>query len=253
MANQKWFPSTLFAAVVGLSLIICCVILSRAVIRVKSSNELIRVTGSARKQIRSDFIIWKGRVVARGTTIAEAYAVLSDSMQKTKAYLESKGVPKNEILDRPIETQTLYAPPTKAEMMYPGSDVYRKPEGYELTQEVEVRSTNVDLVDGLARKATELISSGVAFESEPPEYIYTKLGEMKVTMLAEAAKDARGRAEQIATNSGCRLGEVRYARMSPLRITPAYAVVEVDEWGTNDTTSLDKDITAVVSVSYAVH
>lgn len=71
-------------------------------------------------------------------------------------------------------------------------------------------------------------------------------------MLAGAAKDARERAEQIAENSGCRLGDVRYARMSPLRITPAYEVVELDEYGTNDTSSLEKDITAVVSVGYAI-
>jgi hypothetical protein len=173
-------------------------------------------------------------------------------MDKTKAYLKTKGIGDKEIKDTPISTRALYAPRTKQEAQYPGEDVLRQVVGYELSQSVEVRSANVALVDQLSREATDLISSGVIFESEAPEYIYTKLGEMKVTMLAEAAKDARQRGEQIARNSGCRLGNVRYARMSPLRITPAYEVVELDEYGTNDTSSLEKDITAVVSVGYAI-
>ena len=50
------------------------------------------------------------------------------------------------------------------------------------------------------------------FESQPPQYVYTKLSDMKVTMLAEAAKDARSRADQIASKSGCSVGGVRFAR-----------------------------------------
>jgi len=252
MSDQRWAVGVAPVAIAGLSLIACTAILVRGVVRVKSAGEMIRVTGSARKQIRSDFIIWKGRIVSQGADIATAYGTLKASVDKTKAYLTGKGVPAKQILDTPIVTRLLYAPRTKQEMGYPEQDVYRKVVGYELSQEVEVRSENVELVDDLSRKSTELISSGVVFESEPPEYLYTKLGELKVTMLAEAAKDARARAEQIARNSGCRLGSVRSARMSPLRITPAYAVTELDAIGTNDTSALDKDITAVVSVGYSV-
>jgi hypothetical protein len=239
------------AAVIGFSLIVCAALLAQTVVRVKSANGMIHVTGSARKQIQSDFIIWKGRIVSEGPDIAAAYRSLKTSVGKTKAYLAEKGVPAKEILDTPITTHLLYAP-SKQPPAYPGAEVYRKAVGYQLAQEVEVRSNNVGLVDSLSRKSTELISRGVVFESEPPQYLYTKLGDLKITMLAEAAKDARARADQIARNSGCRLGGVRSAKMSPLRITPAFAVTEIDYMGTNDNTTLDKEITAVVSVSYAI-
>jgi uncharacterized protein len=253
MPDQRWTPALILSIVLGACAVVCTLLVARAAVRIKTGNaEMIRVTGSARKMIRSDFIIWHGRVVTRAPDIASAYKALKADIDKTKAYLAQKGVPEKEILDAPIVTRTLYAPPTKQEMGYPGENVFRKILGYELSQQVEVRSSSVDLVDGLARKATELLSAGVVFESDAPEYIYTKLGEMKITMLAEAAKDARARADQIARNSGCRLGDVRYAKMSPMRITPAYTVTEVDAFGTNDTTSLDKDITAVVSVGYSI-
>jgi hypothetical protein len=184
--------------------------------------------------------------------VGAAYRSLKSGMAKTTQYLISKGLTKEEIIQGAVQTHTLYAPTPRGQQMMPESNIYRKAAGYELSQQVEVRSKNVALVDDLSRKVTELLSAGIVFNSEAPAYIYTGLGDLKVTMLAEAAKDARNRAEQIAKNGGCRLGPVRHAGMSPLRITPAYAVVEVDAMGSNDTTTIDKDIVAIVSVAYAV-
>jgi hypothetical protein len=123
--------------------------------------------------------------------------------------------------------------------------------GYELSQNIEVRSHNVDLVDNLSRQSTELISQGVSFESQAPMYLYTKMSELKISMQAEAARDARNRARQIASNAGCRLGEVRFARMNVPSTTPLYAANE-DDGGTDDTTALDKRITAIVVVGYGI-
>ena len=107
------------------------------------------------------------------------------------------------------------------------------------------------MVGDISRKATELISQGVPIESQAPQYIYTKLSDMKVTMLAEAAKDARSRADQIANNSGCHVGSVRFARMGVLQITPIYST-EFSGGGAYDTTSLDKEITAIVTMGFSI-
>jgi hypothetical protein len=96
-----------------------------------------------------------------------------------------------------------------------------------------------------------LISKGIPFASEPPLYLYTKLSELKVTMQAEAARDARARAEQIARSSGCRLGPLRFARMNVPQITPLYSDREWDG-GIDDTSALDKRITAIVVAGYSI-
>jgi hypothetical protein len=84
-----------------------------------------------------------------------------------------------------------------------------------------------------------------------PEYLYTKIQEAKVEMLAAAARDAKLRAEQIAEATESEIGAVRAARMGVLQITPAYSV-EVSDYGINDTSSLEKDITAVVSMEFEI-
>lgn len=246
-------PALLVALIAAVAVVACTVLVTRAFIEVKGTEAMIRVTGSARKAIKSDFIIWSGRVSARDATLNGAYASLKQGVDRAKSYLISSGVPKEEVADKPVSTRTLYEALPKTQYGYQDeSNVFRKIVGYELSQEIEVRSSKVELVDKLSRKVTEIISGGVAFESEEPQYWYTKLGDLKVEMLGEASKDARNRAEQIAANSGCTVGQVRFARMGVMRIVPAYSTAEPDDMGTLDTSSLDKEVVAIVTVGYSV-
>ncbi len=50
----------------------------------------------------------------------------------------------------------------------------------------------------IAREATELINQDILIESNAPQYYYTQLGDLKIEMLGESAKDAKTRAEKIA-------------------------------------------------------
>ncbi len=70
-------------------------------------------------------------------------------------------------------------------------------------------------------------------------------------MLGEAANDAKLRAEKIAAITGNKIGTVRSARMGVLQITSADST-EVSDSGINDTSTIDKDMTAVVNISFAV-
>ena len=106
-------------------------------------------------------------------------------------------------------------------------------------------------VTALARASTDLIRQGIAFESYPPEYLYTRLADLKVEMLALATRDARARALEMAKNSGSRIGRLRSARMGVLQITPQHSTA-ISDYGINDTSSLLKDVTAVVSVSFEI-
>ena len=249
MQRSLWMPYIVLPSIIGTAVFGSCVTLARAFVRTKSEAEIIRVTGSARKPIRSDFIIWHGRVSLRAPDVALAYHDVTADLDKVKAYLLAKGVPAGEVVVSALETKTLYAKVKSQNGEYVSDE--GKIEGYEIGGEIEVRSHNVDLVDQLSRKSSELISSGIPFESQRPEYLYTKLSDLKVTMLAEAARDARARAEQIAVSSGCRVGDVRFARMGIMQITPIYST-EVSGEGINDTSSLEKDITAIVSMGFSI-
>ena len=124
--------------------------------------------------------------------------------------------------------------------------------GYSLGQQIEVRSTDVQKIAAISREATELINQGILIESSAPKYYYTKIGDLKIEMLGEAAKDAKERAERIASSTGNSIGSVKSAKMGVLQITAADST-DVSDYGVFDTTTIEKDMTAVVNVSFAVN
>jgi hypothetical protein len=239
------------AGLICLTLILCTGLITRSMVRIKSKDELIHVDGSARKPIRSDFIIWNGSLTQSAPTIALAYTPLEANVAKVRAYLLGKGVPAAEVTPDAVSEEPIYE-----EVKNPRTGQYVATThitGYTLSQTIEVKSHSVDLVDGLSRQSTELISQGIPFKSDTPLYLYTKLSDLKTTMQAEAAKNAHDRAEQIAESSGCRLGDVRAAKMFVPQITPLYSSDSSENGNEDDTSSLDKNITAVVSVDYSIH
>lgn len=237
------------AVVISASVVWAMSMLSGAIVRSRGADEMIRVTGSARKEIRSDFIIWSGRVAYRANDIPTAYKLVKDGVQKSTAFLTEKGVNRDQIVISSVTTNPVYETVRRNQDGYTVDS--QQISGYELSQTIEVRSSEVEKVDKLSREVTDLISTGVNFESYPPKFLYTKISEVKVEILAEAAKDARRRAEEIAKSSGATLTDVRFARMSPLQITPQFST-EITYDGQNDTTSVDKAITAIVTMGFGV-
>ena len=84
-----------------------------------------------------------------------------------------------------------------------------------------------------------------------PEFTYSKLADKRVDMLAKAAKDARIRAEAIAFQAGSEVGGLKKVNTGVFQITVPNST-KVSSWGSYDTTTIKKDITAVMGVTFAV-
>jgi hypothetical protein len=232
------------AALLALGLIGASWVAGAHVMGFANSRATITVTGSARRQIRADQAVWRGSYSAQSPRIEDAYAELEASGRRVRAYLVSRGFADSALVFAQVQTQTLY------ERAPNGMELGRI-EGYRLQQTVELRANDVDRIAALARESTELIRQGVRFESYPPEYLVTGLADLKVEMLAAATKDAKARAEEMAKNAGSKIGRLRSARMGVFQVTPAFSTM-VTDYGVNDTSSLMKDITSVVSVSFEI-
>jgi hypothetical protein len=230
--------------ILALGIVIATTIGGFFFVKGKRGDQTITVTGSAKRPIRSDRVVWRSGISYQASTLAEAYKSLSEAVPRVKSYLVSKGIADNQITVSSISSQTLHGRTSDGGE---SSEIT----GYSLRQELEVRSTEVDKIAQIAREATELINQGILIESQAPEYYYTQLGTLKIEMLAEAAKDAKERATKIAESTGDSIGSVKSARMGVLQITPAGSN-DVSDSGMNDTTSIDKEITAVVNIGFAV-
>lgn len=239
--NNRWFNS---GAALAIGLVLASMVLGYSYTRVKKGDEAVTVTGSARKRIKSDLATWSAGVSSQSARLADAYNQLSSDVPRIKEYLKSKGIAENQMTVSAISSTTQY------ERDEDGNQT-SVVTGYSLSQRVEVRSNDVDRIAQIARESTELINQGILLESGAPEYSYTRIGDLKVEMLGEAARDAKTRAEQIAASTNNRIGALRSARMGVIQITAADST-EVSDSGISDTSSIDKDMTTVVNISFAV-
>ncbi|MFA7254559.1 MAG: SIMPL domain-containing protein [Candidatus Omnitrophota bacterium] len=210
----------------------------------KFMREQITVTGSAQKNIKSDYAVWIGTFARREILMADAYKKLGEDLGKVQKYLTGQGIPGQDILINQIETETVYKKNEK------GNDT-NTIEGYRLKQFVELRSNDVDKIARISREATDLINEGIEFYSGSPEYSYTKLDELKVEMLAKATENAKLRADNMVKATGNKIGFMRSAKMGVFQITPVNST-EISDWGVNDTSSLEKKVTAVVNASFSI-
>jgi hypothetical protein len=173
-----------------------------------------------------------------------AFQELKRYNERVRAYFKSKNIPEDAISVSAIDTQPV--PETNANGVQTGRNI-----AYRLTQRFEIRSKDVDGTSAIARSSTDLINEGIPFTSEPAEYLYTQLSQLRVEMISEATKDAKARGDAIVNVSGSRLGTIRKAETDVFQITARYST-EVSNSGSYNTTSIDKDIRAVVAITFAV-
>jgi hypothetical protein len=220
-----------------------CVV-GRGLGEIRRPEEAITVTGSAKRPIRADFVVWRASVGMQSPSISAASTELRAEANRVRQFLRTNGVADSMLTIKPIET---YAVP---EVVATGRETGRII-AYRLTQQFEIRSANVDAVTTLSQKAGDLMAEGVALSSQPPEYLYTKLADLRVSLIEEATKDAKLRAEAIAKSTGSAVGTVREARVGVFQITPRFST-EIADYGMNDVSAIEKDVTAVVHVTFAL-
>ncbi len=242
--KHRTVGNIIVALILTLGIIAATLIAVNGLVKIKSTRTNLVVTGSAKQQITSDLIVWSGYFNSQSPVLTDAYTKLETDRDKVKKYLVSKGISEDEMVFSSISTSPYY--------VYNEYGVSTNQiDYYDLGQTVTIRSNAIDKVTEISRNATELLNDGVQFHSYEPQYIYTKLADLKVAMLAEATKDAKKRAEMIAENAGSKLGNLTYADMGVMQITPLYSN-EISDYGISDTSSLEKEITAVVHCTFTI-
>jgi uncharacterized protein len=231
-------------AILGVALIICSIIFVTAWRSNYSSNQTITVTGSAKKDIISDLGILRGAITVEEPTAELAYQELKRQKPILIAYLASNGFPEKEIEFFTMNSFPIYE-------ISPSGYQTSKVRAYSYSQRIEFKSNDVNKIKSISLEIPSLIEKGVSFNVEMPEYHYSKIADVKIEIQAEAAKDAMNRASRIALSTGRELGPMRSARMGVIQITPRLSN-QISDYGVNDLSSIEKEITAVVTASFEI-
>jgi len=231
----------ILGALLGLSLIIGTIIVARTFVVVKSMDNVITVSGSAKQEVRADSARWMGSF-SRTVTVSgmsTGYAQMKADEQAVVAFLTGQGVPSENITISPVFSNEIWKNDTNA------------PKEYNLVQSVEVKLDDVDKMTGLAKESSTLATRGVIFSAGMVEHYYQALPELRVTLLPDAIADAKKRAEAIATSSGKTVDSIKSVSMGVVQVMPA-GTVDVSDYGMYDTGSIDKEVMVTVKTTFSL-
>lgn len=239
--------NTLVAVIIGISFIAGVGLAAGAYKNRSRSNDSIRVTGLGKMDFKSDLVVWEASFSKKSMDLQEAYSQLEGDRQKVRSFLESAGIAAEAIVFSSVGINKDY------EYRYDeNGNGYQVFTGHRLSQRVELSSKEIEKVEEISRKITDLINQGVEINSYPPNYYYTGLSELKIEMIASATEDARIRAEKIADNAGAKLGKLHSAQMGIFQIIGQNSNEDYSWGGTYNTTSKMKTATITMRLEFGV-
>jgi uncharacterized protein len=241
LSTMRPLPQLLLGlAATAVALVVTGVVVADAVRDAKRSGDTITVTGSAKQAITADLAKWTLSVSAQDADPAVASRLLRSHAGKVRGFLRGT-LPQSALTEPPVSTE-------QVEQMLPGR---RKVTAYRLAQSFEISTKEIGRVEAAAARVSELLDQGVPVSALALEYVSTQLTKARLQALRRATQDARSRAETIVEGIGGELGGARSAQLGVYQVTRRDST-EVSDYGINDTTTREKDVTAVVTLTFAL-
>ncbi len=213
--QQNKISSTLLGFFIFLGLFSVGYFIQNSTVKFKQYDRTVTVKGLSEKEYKADVVIWPIQFSVADNSLESLYDSIEKNTTKIKSFLNKNGIEQNEI--------TLSSPSIfdKSAQEYGNNN---KPNfRYTATQIVTVYSTNVDKVRGLKSSLSQLGKEGIVLISDDyranTEYIFTKLNDVKPTMIEEATKNARVVAQKFANDSNSKLGKIKKAYQGQFSIS----------------------------------
>ena len=181
----------------------------------------------------------------------EAFDALRKDQVAIKNYLIQKGIKESEIVFSAINVEEQ----TKTERKYNGNEGYSEVstfDGYKLTQNFDIESKSLDIIEKTAREITELLEQGINISSSQPSYYYTKLEDLKISLISNATENATVRAKNIAEKGNSTLGSLKNATMGVFQITGKTSSEEFSWGGVYNTSDRNKKASITVKLEFAI-
>jgi hypothetical protein len=207
--------------ILGIAIVAAVAVGTDGLIRRNVENQIISVTGMGTADFKSDLIVWSGSYTQLSRDMKEAYARVSITKEYTYT-TDKNGNQQSEFV------------------------------GYRLEQRIAIESGEIEKIESVSRQITDLIHSGVEFYSNPPQYYYTKLSELKIQLIESATRNARERAEIIARNAGQKLGALKFATMGVFQIIAQNSNEDYSWDGAYNTDAKMKTATITMKLQFGI-
>lgn len=170
----------------------------------RARDRYVTVKGLAERDVSADLAIWPVSFNVAENDLNSLQKGIDSAREVVKQFLLEAGFKADELSFPPPRIRD-----TESEMR--GGGGAKSPFRYIAQATVTTRSRNVGLVKKTMEEAGTLVGRGIVLTTNPTEFLYTSLNEIKPQMIEEATRNARAAAEQFAKDSRSRVGKIRTA------------------------------------------
>jgi uncharacterized protein len=215
--------------------------------RGRRAERYVSVKGLAEREVKADLAIWTLSFSTSGADISAVSTASEHDRDLVRAFIAKSGFTDREIEPLPARINDQFADRTAP----PNLEAARR---YTITAGFEIRTTKVDAVRAASQMTGELIRQGVVLDGRAvengaanPAYVFTRLGDLRPTMLVKATKSAHALAKQFAADSKSHLGAIRRASQGVFEVTSRDG--EAPNL-TNERASIEKKVRLVSTIEY---
>ena len=152
--------------ILGVTAIVCVVLLGRYYTYKYRAQETVTVTGLGETEFTSDLIVWSGVLTAEAENVARGYAEIEAGKAKVQKFLSERGLPAEAVVFEFVNVEKQYTPVYNANGNWAG----QRFTGYMLRQRFTVESNEVEKVEAISREISSLMAQGVGIEVMAPVY-----------------------------------------------------------------------------------
>lgn len=235
-------PFVVPAIVLSVGLILAATVGAITFYNTRTLDNTLSVTGSAKQQVMADSVKWAFDISRRVTenNLNSGYSSMARDLTAVKDFLSQNGIKEEQITITPIYMHEMYKDPS-----------FGGQREVNLRQVITVQSGDVQGVTALSKTTEVLARSGVFLSTNSLEYYYSKLAELRVSLLSGALKDAKARAEEIAKAGGQSIGDLQAASSGVVQVLAPNSI-EISDYGAYDTSSIEKDVMVTVRAVFFV-
>lgn len=231
-----------FGVIVGICFIIGILVFSFAFYKVRTADNSMWVTGSFKQKVNSD-IAKLSAGFSRNIPVEDlksGYSQMKSDEAVVKKFFIEAGFNEKDLQISPVfmDAPFMYDPNAAKE--------------YILRQTVEIQSKEIQKLTDLSKNVQKLIDEGVIFSINSLQYYVTNLPELRISLLADAVKDAKARAQKIAEGTGKQIGTIKTANMGVVQVLPVNST-DVSDYGTYDTSTVEKEVMVTVTVLFTLN
>ena len=251
MENKSVTYKTLwvFALILSLGFIISASVLGYAFKQFGGEKNSIIVKGLAEKPIQADSARWEINLqTSRASdSVTASYQLLDQEIKTLQSFFVEHGFKATEMKLGNKSSQPYYQDVDQGD-----GKTIREFRGYIAMQSLVINTRDIQKIEKAAKDAYLLDEKGISIEQKP-QYLVSNLEEIKMSLIANATKNAHSRANEFAKVGGVKVGAMRSASQGAFYILPESGSDDDSDYGgAYDKNTINKIARVVVTINYSI-